>query len=267
MATAMGARRTVYRPAPQVNGNLQIDPEIVLPSPGMDLRITLYYNSGVPNPWASASPVGPYRTISPNLLAVASGSPLVVTMIRGTGAVVPYDGDAAGGFATGTQGVFNTLVRDTAGGLWLETTPQGLTTAYPLITSGAYQQVAWVENAVGVRQTYTYSGTHLKTIQDGVGRLVNPSSALTTTSYLVTGIIDPNGYGTQLYVRLRPARDITGHDRRTTKICDRRAPGWSSPKSPGTRRWFCLHRQSVREQLEAELAGDEPIEPSQDFTG
>src|SRR5690348_14318523 len=47
------AREDAFRPPPQLNGDLRVDPEIRLPSPGMDVDIAYFYN-------ASESYNGPY---------------------------------------------------------------------------------------------------------------------------------------------------------------------------------------------------------------
>jgi hypothetical protein len=69
-------RCEAYRPDPQRSGNLQVDPEIHLPSVGMDLDIAYYYNATS----AVNGPFGYSRTASPNLTAQASGSPALVTL-------------------------------------------------------------------------------------------------------------------------------------------------------------------------------------------
>src|SRR3979411_663525 len=57
-----------FRPEPGVDGNLQVDPEIHLPSPGMDVDIAYFYNANS----QYSGPFGYGRTISPNLTAQAS---------------------------------------------------------------------------------------------------------------------------------------------------------------------------------------------------
>jgi len=163
-----------FRPAPQVSGNLQIDPEIHLPSPGMDVDVAYYYNSATP----SSTPYGYGRTLSPYMLAQASGSPLIVTLVRGNGAMVSYQASSALAlpprqFVAQTPGVFNTLVEDMTNNLWKETTPQGKTTAYPRDTVGNITTVSYVQDVIGNTHTYSYSGGLLATIQDAVGRKVS----------------------------------------------------------------------------------------------
>jgi hypothetical protein len=54
----------VFRPHPQLDGNLVVDPEIHLPSPGIDVDIAYYYNAGS----GYNSVYGYGRTLSHNLL-------------------------------------------------------------------------------------------------------------------------------------------------------------------------------------------------------
>ena len=68
-------RCEAFRPDPQASGNLQVDPEIHLPSPGMDVDFAYYYNAVS----ANNGPFGYGRTASQNLTAQASGSPALVT--------------------------------------------------------------------------------------------------------------------------------------------------------------------------------------------
>ena len=121
-----------YRPAPQPDDNLVVDPEIKLPSPGMDVEIAYFYSAASPY----NGPFGYGRTISPNLSAQASGNPAIVTLTRGNGALVSYQDDGAGHFNPKTPGLFNTLVKDTTHSYWKESTPDGRLCAYPLDTTG-----------------------------------------------------------------------------------------------------------------------------------
>src|SRR5665213_2838679 len=78
-----------HRPEPDLLGNLSVDPEINLPSPGMLVDISYFYNSNSPY----AGPFGYGRTLSTNLTAQASVFPTsqtLVTLTRGNGAVVSY---------------------------------------------------------------------------------------------------------------------------------------------------------------------------------
>jgi RHS repeat-associated protein len=169
-----------YRPEPQLSGNLQIDPEIHLPSPGMDVDISYYYN-------AVSSYNGPFgygRTLSHNLLAQASGSPTVVTMTRGNGALVTYQDSGGGTMVVGTPGALCSLQKDVADSLWKETTLDGKTTAYPLDTSGNVTSASYVQDAVGNTHTFVYSSGLLTNIKDAVGRLVTLGYASGLLSYI-----------------------------------------------------------------------------------
>ena len=84
-----------HRPAPQPDGNLQVDPEIHLPSPGIDVDIAYYYNAVSTN----NGPFGYGRQLSLNLTAQASGSPAIVTLTRANGALISYC-DTCGATAT-----------------------------------------------------------------------------------------------------------------------------------------------------------------------
>src|SRR5689334_6216897 len=79
-------RCAAHHPNPQLGGNLQVDPDIHLPSPGMDVDIAYFYNASS----QSNGAFGYGRTISHNLLAQASGSPAIVTLTRGNGARVSF---------------------------------------------------------------------------------------------------------------------------------------------------------------------------------
>ena len=58
------ARCLEHRPAPAVDGSLHVDPDIRLPSPGMDVVVEVQYNSASEYNGA----YGYRRSISPNLL-------------------------------------------------------------------------------------------------------------------------------------------------------------------------------------------------------
>lgn len=105
-------RCEAFRPAPELSGNLRVGPEIHLPSVGMDVDIAYYYN-------ANSNCNGPFRygrTLSTNLGAQASGSPLVVTLTRGNGNVAVYSDNGSGTFAPQTHELTNTLVKNTSAG-------------------------------------------------------------------------------------------------------------------------------------------------------
>ena len=61
-----------FRPEPQRSGNLQVVPEIHLPSPGMDVDIAYFYNAVATN----NGRFGYGRQLSTNLTPQASGSTL-----------------------------------------------------------------------------------------------------------------------------------------------------------------------------------------------
>src|SRR5579871_1762045 len=92
------SRCAVYRPEPQLSGTLVVDPEILLPSPGMDVDIAYYYTGTS----TQNGPFGYGRTLTTNLTAQASGSP----------ALVSYQDNGSGTFLAQTPGLLNTLVKD-----------------------------------------------------------------------------------------------------------------------------------------------------------
>ena len=161
-------RCEAFRPEPTLDGNLTVDPEIVLPSPGINVDIASFYNSNL----AANGPFGYGRTLSTNMTAVASGSPAIVTLIRGSGSVVSFQDNGSGTFLPKTPGLLNTLVKDTVGGYWKESTPDGHLTAYPLNTTGQITSIAYAQDAVGNTHTFTYASGLLQTLQDAVGRFV-----------------------------------------------------------------------------------------------
>ena len=158
-----------YRPEPQRSGNLQVDPEIHLPSPGMDVDISYYYNAAATN----NGPFGYGRQLSTNLTAQANGTHPIVTLTRANGAVASYQDDGSGAFNAKTPGLLNTLAKDVGNSLWKETTPDGHVTAYPLDTTGQVTSLSFRQDAVGNVQTLSYSAGLLQTIEDAVGRLVS----------------------------------------------------------------------------------------------
>ncbi len=124
-------RCEAYRPDPQPSGNLRVDPEIHLPSPGMDVDIAYYYNAN-----SSANGAFGYgRTLSTNLTAIASGSPAIVTIARGNGALVSYQDDGTGNFVSANAGCVEYFEQGTvtAGGYWQGDVPP--TAAPPLFLS------------------------------------------------------------------------------------------------------------------------------------
>jgi len=171
-----------YRPVPQRSGNLQVDPEIHLPSPGMDVDIAYYYNAAATN----NGPFGYGRQLSTNLTAQASGSPAIVTLTRANGALVSFQDDGMGTFVAKTPGVLNTLTKDVPNSLWKETTPDGFTFAYPLDTTGQISSITYREDAPGNRHTFSYAAGLLSSIQETAGRRVT----FTNSGGLVVGIQD-----------------------------------------------------------------------------
>ncbi|MBV9470721.1 MAG: hypothetical protein JOZ57_15890, partial [Abitibacteriaceae bacterium] len=161
-------RCKAFRVDPQLDGNLQVDPEIFLPSPGLNVDIGYYYNSNT----QYNGPFGYGRTITPNLLAQANGSPAWVSFSRGNGAIVSYQDDGSGTFVPQTPRLLNTVIKDTVNNLWKEVTPAGITTAYPLDTTGQVTSVTYIEDAVGNRHSFLYQAGRLQNLQDAVGRLV-----------------------------------------------------------------------------------------------
>ena len=171
-ACTSDGRCAAYCPDPQPSGNLQVDPDILLPSPGMDVQIALYYNSAT---WPAApfanGPYGAGRTMSPSSNATIYNSGNSVIIQRGSGAIVSY-AYSGGSWGASTPGVLNSLVVDNVHNLIKETTPEGITTAYPLDSTGHPQTMTWAQDAVGNTHSYLYSSGLLQNIQDGSGRLV-----------------------------------------------------------------------------------------------
>jgi len=137
-----GGRCVAFRPDPQASGNLQVDPDILLPSPGMAVDIALYYNS---NTWRTApfanGPYGYCRSMSPSAVATLYNSSNSVIIQRGNGSIVSY-AHTGSGFVPSTPGVLNSLVLDTADGIIKETTPGGIVTAYPWMPPATRRQLA-----------------------------------------------------------------------------------------------------------------------------
>jgi len=166
------ARCAAHAPAPQRDGHLLVDPDIHLPSPGIDLDLAFYYNGNSPY----NGPFGYGRSFSHNLLAQASGSPTLVTLTRGDTSLVSYQYDTPSGqYLPKTPGLLNSLAQDTTDNLWKETTLDGIVTAYPLNTTGMVTSATYIQDAAGNLHTLTYSGGRLATIEEGAGRLVSLS--------------------------------------------------------------------------------------------
>ena len=203
-----------YRTEPLLDGNLRVDPEIHLPSPGMDVDIAYFYNSNQ----NYAGPFGYNRNLSASLVmqAEAAATPTWVSFLRGDGSMASYVYDAASSsYLPYTGGLVNSLQRDTTNSRWIETTPGGIINAYPAVATGALSSISYAQDPVGNRQTFLYSAGALQTLMDTMGRRVTFSyvsgrlstikdwaSRVTTFQYdstsvagkaLMTTVIGPSG--------------------------------------------------------------------------
>jgi RHS repeat-associated protein len=171
-----------FRPSPRGDGSLIVDPEIHLPSPGMDVDISYFFNSNSP----FDSPFGYGRTISLNLSARSMEMPavgtdpprLMVEMVRGNGTLVSYLQDSSGIFQPQTPRLLNSLVQD--GDFWRETTPDGRVLLYPLLEPGQPCPIQSVTDAFGNQHSWNYSGGYISSLQDAVGRKVTLTYDSTT---------------------------------------------------------------------------------------
>src|SRR5580700_871119 len=160
------AKCEAYRPEPQLSGNQQVDPEMHLPGP-LPLDISIYYNAAS----TSNIPYGYGRTISAYQTAQASGSPTIVTLTRGNGAVVSYQYDSGTAkYIAATPGCLNSLSQN--GTYWQETTLDGMVLGFPFDTTGQITSLAYQQDPAGNILTNLYSSGILQNIQDGAGRLV-----------------------------------------------------------------------------------------------
>lgn len=158
-----------HHPGPQSAGNLQVDPEIRLPSPGMDVSVSYFYNSGDP----TASPYGYGRTISCNHRLTARNNHTHVQMLRGDGSGVQYKQAETGNYELSADLSWLGLSLKQEDGHWVETNGDGVKTFYPVLEDGKTSKVSYIEDAVGNRHTYTYdSNGLLTTLTDTVGRQV-----------------------------------------------------------------------------------------------
>ncbi len=167
-----------YRPHPQGDGNLQVDPEIHLPSPGMDVDIAHYYNS-------LSTINGPYgygRTLSTYATARAYGT--LASTTYGSGEAILYQVGLAQtpGYINITPGSRNTLVQDTVNNQWVETTPTGHVRRYPLDTAGNTTTIISEQDAAGNLHSYLYGQGLLVAQVDALGRTV-------THSYYADGLL------------------------------------------------------------------------------
>ena len=107
--------------SPQLLGNLQVDPEIVLPSPGMNVEIAYFYDSFSPY----NGPYGYGRILSTNLTTQALGSPAIVSMTRGNGGMVIHQADGDGFISLSPENL-NILEQDFVNNQWKEITLRGI---------------------------------------------------------------------------------------------------------------------------------------------
>jgi len=144
------------RPAPRLDGNLRVDPEIHLPAPGMDVDIAYFYNANT----GYNGPFGYARTLSTNLFlqalttSVGEGATLTtVTLFRGNGATTRYTNQGGSSFFCLSSGFFNTLVQDSTNGVCEETTPEGVVSVYrlqsPVLGQTQLSSVSYVQDAAG----------------------------------------------------------------------------------------------------------------------
>ena len=70
-----------------------------------------------------------------------------------------------------TRSVLNVLHLEQ--GLWIEETPDGRRSAYPIHDDGKVARIAWAEDALGNRHSFAYSGERLASLQDAVGRTIS----------------------------------------------------------------------------------------------
>jgi len=167
---ANSGKRVAYSPAPSLSGTLIVDPEIDLPSPGMDVHVSYYYNAVS----TENSAYGYGRTISPNRYAIACSTPSIVTIARGNGNFASYTetGTGTNVFTSSTPGIFDVLTKDTVNSKWRETTPEGTVSVFPADTTGNRSYINYKQDIVGNIHTYTYGIAGLKNITDALGRLI-----------------------------------------------------------------------------------------------
>jgi len=141
-----------------------------LPSPGLDLHLTGYYHSHL----YTSGALGYGRILSAELTLQASLDLLTtVTLTRGNGDTAQYRDSGCGCYEPITPGLLNTLRQDVANHHWLEETPDGRVTAYPLDITGAAVSALWVQDAVGNLHSFSYNGDGmLASVTDTVGRQV-----------------------------------------------------------------------------------------------
>ena len=179
-----------FRPSPDVvTGNLQVDPEIFLPTRGQAIHIQSFYN-GLST---DNNAFGYGRTISVNLTLVENtdGS---VTLLRDTGHVDTFR--LSDGSYVPPVGVFNHLEKQS--NQWVETTPDGSQLIYPLLEMGKTSKIQRFEDRNGNPIQWTYTNGLLTRMTDPAGRHINFSYtngkltsitdwASRTTTYSYTG--------------------------------------------------------------------------------
>lgn len=151
-----------------------------LPSLGLDVSLVAFYNSFSSSNGGSdgtgLKPALGYRwRMSTDLRLQASLElPTVVTLTRGDGHAVQYRDEGCGQYKAITPGCFNTLEQDYEEGLWLERTPDGRVSAYPLNIDGKSVPISKVRDSVGNVHHFNYdSDGLLLSLADAVGRSIN----------------------------------------------------------------------------------------------
>ena len=179
-----------FRPSPDVvTGNLQVDPEIFLPTRGPSIHIQSFYN-GLST---DNNAFGYGRTISVNLTLVehTDGS---VALLRDTGYVDTFR--LSDGIYVPPVGIFTHLEKQT--NQWVETTSDGTRFIYPVLEMGETSKIQRVEDRNGNPIQFTYTNGLLTRMTDPAGRHVNFSYtdgkltsitdwASRTTTYTYTG--------------------------------------------------------------------------------
>ncbi|HLJ55965.1 MAG TPA: hypothetical protein VKT77_13075 [Chthonomonadaceae bacterium] len=81
-----------YRPEPQRSGNLQVDPEIHLPSPGIDVDIAYYYNaaSTVNGPIGYGRQLSTNLTLDMHITSAGATFDYAGTLVRANGALARF---------------------------------------------------------------------------------------------------------------------------------------------------------------------------------
>ena len=179
-----------FRPSPDtVSGNLQVDPEIFLPTRGPAIHIQSFYNSQ--STYNDAFGYG--RTISVNLTLVEDTDDSV-TLLRGTGNEDTFT--LSDGTYVPPVGVFSRLEKQT--NQWVETTLDGVKYIYPVLQAGQTSKIQRIEDRNGNQIQWTYTNGSLTGMTDPAGRTVTFSytngklTSITdwashTTTYTYTG--------------------------------------------------------------------------------